>query len=540
MTFKDRTLYLKLGWDSERGKKKLYFGEKWGELDKREANAIAYKTGDGLVVLDVDTHDLDTIDKHVGNVLKKLQPTVTTKRGYHYYFEHKNSAEFVNDSAYSEFIDVRSDGGIIIAQYKGKNEHISYKRTGKVYNKIPKKLLKRIRTLRVIKKKTKKNRDLWSEAPKGEIHSATLSYAGKDFHAGLSFDEVMLRGVEYVENYLGGKPREMKLMSRRVKDAYQYYIDGRMAEAVTVTDVEDIGGDFDEEEINGILLNAHKKGALELEKTMKMIKHKTKISIATLKEMLLEAQSGGKGLDAFFKGSVIWDDKLGSFVDVSENRVVIYNKSTFTQTVMSRTGYMSPSDVTDRLSSIPHKRLMYRPDVKNDLHLVDDDGIECINSHRGIEYGNGEVKKIPKLIDKLLDNLFESDIKAKEYFIHWLAYIVQTGKRSRVAWGFFGASGTGKGLLTDIILRLLGGANCSMNVSDSLLQSDFNNYLYNKQFIHLNEIASDFHSRHGVAGKIKAMISDDVLQINIKGINSFNVDNYSNVILNSNKPNPIE
>ena len=530
-----RTIYCNLKWDGN--KKKAYFGGKWGAMDKSEANTIAYKTGNGLIVVDVDTQDLDEIDKRVGDELKKLAPTVTTKRGYHYYFWHKKSKEFVNDSAYTELVDVRSDGGIIFAQYRGKDtEHISYKKTGKIYKKIPKKLYKILLKLRVVKTRNKKSRDRWSKAPKGEIHSATLSYAAKDFHSGLSFDEVMLRGVEYVENYLGGTPREMKLMSRRIKDAYEYWKENRLKEAKEVEDIEDT--DFSEDEVLGMLLMAQKKGALELEKTMKTLKKKTKISMGTMRNMLDESLRGGDNLSAYFKGNIIWDNKLNVFAEVRDECIIHHNKSGFTQTVMSKSGFMKPQDVTDRLSKIPNKCLVYAPDV-DDIEFKDEFGNDCVNSYRGIKF-DAVGHKIPKLIDKLLNNLFVSDMAAKNNFIHWLAYILQFKKRTNVAWGFYGASGTGKGLLVDIIYRLLGLGNCSINVGDVSLQSNFNSYAYNKLFIHLNEIASDYHSRHGVAGKIKALVSDDVIQINMKGVSEISQRNYCNLILNSNNPNPIE
>jgi len=224
-----RIIYCQLGWDNETNKKKAYFGGAWGNLDKNEANAMAYKTGNGLVVIDIDTLNLDEIDKTIAKELNKLgKPTVTTKRGGHWYFEHENSAEFVNDSAYSALVDIRSDGGIIFSQYLGKDSNISYKKTAKVYKKIPKKLLNRLRELMKVKTKRKQTRDQWSQVPKGEIHSATLSYAGKDFHSGFSLDEVMFRGIEYVEKFLGGTPREMKLMSTRIKDAYDYHLNNKL------------------------------------------------------------------------------------------------------------------------------------------------------------------------------------------------------------------------------------------------------------------------------------------------------------------------
>ena len=537
--FKSRAIYCKLGWDSEKGKKTTYFGKEWGKLDKSEANAIAYKTGNGLVIVDVDTKDLSEIHIGLAKQLRKLERTVSTKRGNHWYFKHANSEEFVNDSAYTELVDVRSDGGLIFAQYKGTSEHISYKRVGKIHDKIPKKLLKILRELRTIKTSRKQTRERWSQAPKGEIHSATLSYAGKDFHSGLSLDEVMIRGIEYVENFLGGTPREMKLMSARIKDAYDYWIQNRIEDAPTVTDVVDVGGDFGNDEIQGMLLKAQKGGALELEKTMKQLKSKTKLSMAVMREMLAEAQSGTEGISGFFKGEVVWDSDLGLYIEVREKSVVYYKKQNFTQTVMSNSGWMTPSDVNERLSSIKSKRVLYRPN-KAERDIVDMYGDHAINVHKRVDFGDRGGTKIPKLVNKLLDNVFHSDMKAKEHFIHWLAYILQTGQRSGVAWGFFGASGTGKGLLVDLIVKMLGNDNCSMNVGDSSLQSSFNSYLHNKQLVHLNEIASDFHGRHGVASKIKAMVTDPYLMLNMKGITEVVIENHCNIILNSNKPNPIE
>ena len=231
INFDKRTVYCKLGWNEETQKKTTNFGKHWGQMKASEANTKAFKTGMGLVVVDVDALDLDVIDKSIAKCLRAIgEPTVTTKRGGHWYFLHENSKEFINDSAYSEFVDVRSDGGLIFAQYKGKSEHISYKRTGKIYDGIPKKLLKRLCELMKIKSIRKQNSEQWSEALKGEIHSATLSYIGKDFHSGLSIDEIIVRGVEYVENFLGGTPREMKLMTTRIKDGYNYHLKNKLGE----------------------------------------------------------------------------------------------------------------------------------------------------------------------------------------------------------------------------------------------------------------------------------------------------------------------
>lgn len=537
----DRIIYAKVGWDKQTNKKTTSFGKHWGKMRREEANTIAFKTGEGLVVVDIDTKNLDEIDKVIGDELKKLTPTVTTKRGYHYYFNFKRSNEFVNKASYSELIDVRSDGGLIFAKYIGKDKNISYKETGKIYKKMPKRLEKRLRELMEIKSKVAKKRGQWERIEKGGIHDGTLSYIGKDFASGLSYDDVVANGIDYVERYLGGTPREMKLMMNRIKDGYKYHLRNKLdkAKSVPTSEPEEIGGDFDDSEVRDMLVKAERGGALELERVMKQIKQKLKVSIGTQKEILAEAKSGGSGLSSFFEGDIIFDPLTGEYCEVRETSIVRYPKSNFTQVVMSASGYMKPSEVSELLHTVPVKRLIYAPDMAG-RDIVDENGNPAINSYTPVSYGKAKGKKIPKLINKLLDNLFLSQPEAKEYFLHWIAYIVQTHRKTGVAWAFYGASGTGKGIISDIMMRLVGHKNASMNVGDAALQSDFNEYLHETMFLQLNEIASDFHGRHGVAGKIKAFTTDDTVLINRKGVAAVNCRNYCNVILNSNKHNPLE
>ena len=543
INFDKRTIYCKLTWDEQFQKKSTFFGGSWGSMEKRDANATAIKTGDGLVVLDIDTQDLKEIDKGIRKELEKLgTATVKTARGYHWYFYHKNSAEFINKASYSKLVDVRSDGGIIFNQYLGKNPNIMYKRTGKVYEKMPKKLHKLLKKAMQSSRKNLKKRSQWERPPDGEKHDTVIRYIMKDFYNGLSYDEVIANALEFTQKYLGGTQREINLMLERVKWGYDKRLENKLDEQKPVSDEpEDMGGDFEEDEIVGRLLKAEQDGALELAKVMKHIKKKLKLSMATQHEMLREAHlnRSGEGLDEYFKGRVMWDDLLGRFVEVNERGETYYSKPNFIQTVMSNSGFLKSTGVSDMLAHVPTIRVIYKPTEERGEMTINE--TKHFNLYHKTHYtGDHSVKKIPKTINKILDNLFLSDPKAKDVFLNWLAVIVQKGIRTGVAWGFFGASGSGKGFVSDIIRLLLGGTNCSMNVSDNDLQSAFNPYMQNKQFIHLNEVASDFHGRHGVAGHIKAMIGDTYVRVNSKGVTEIEIENFSNVILNSNKPNPIE
>jgi len=542
--FKERTIYCKINYNHNADKKVLWFGKDgWGSLDKSEANASAIRTGDGLVVVDVDTKNLKEIDKKLRNFLKEFKPTVETARGFHYYFVDKKSEEFTSKSAYTTHVDIRSDGGIILNQYLGKEKpkYISYKKVGDVCGKIPKPMRKYLMSLKQNSKVKMKNRSQWEEVESGEIHDTCIRYAMRDFNNGLSYDEVIANGLDYVQKYLNNSPREIKLMLDRLKWAYETKAQERFENSKPEAIVEplDIGGELEDAEILLMLQKAQKGGALELERVMGEIKKKLKISKTTLKEMLKESPEDVEGLDSLFKGSVVWASNLGVFAEVFKGDIFYYNKNNFVQTCISKSGWMNSSDVNERLSSIPSKILEYDPTSENDSGF-DNFGNSTINSYHGVVFKSENVTKIPKTIDKVLDNLFSEDVKAKTYFLSWLAYIVQTGKRTGIAWGFFGASGSGKGLIVDIISKMLGNQNCSLNIGDNALQSTFNSYLHNKQFIHLNEIASDFHGRHGVAGKTKSMISDPIIHINPKNMPAVFVKNFTNTILNSNKSNPIE
>jgi hypothetical protein len=548
--FKKRTIYAKITWDKESKKKKVWFGKQWGDLTKREANATAILTGDGLVVLDIDTKDFDELDKELSKILKKLgKPTVESKRGYHYYFIYKKSKRFVNKASYSHKVDIRSDGGLVLNSYIGKDKkHIQYKRIGNVYDKMPKKLEKFLLDRMELSKNKMRNRVQWERVESGEIHDTTLRYALRDFRKGLSLDEVILNGLAYVEKYLHNRPREVKLMTERIKWAYQKYVDDKFEKSKTLdykNEPAEIGGELEDGEVLEMLRKAQRGGALELERVMKDIKKKLGISIGTQKQMLVESPDDAGGLSELFRGEVVWASNLGVFAEVLDGSVRYYTKANFIQTCVSKSGYLTSSEVSERLCSIASKIVEYNPTKRDGRDGFDEFGEATINTYSGIDFEAvdkqlGGVKKIPKTIGRILDNLFDSDMKAKEYFIQWLAYIVQIGGRTGVAWTFYGASGSGKGLMIDIISNILGRQNCSLNVGDSDLQSSFNSYIANTQFVQLNEIASDFHSRHGVSGRLKAMISDPVLRLNQKNMPELDINNYVNIIINSNKPNPVE
>ncbi len=136
-----KEIYVNLTWNKKKKKKKTNFGKVWGKLPESKANATAILTGNGLVVVDIDTKNFKTIDHKLINLLG--EPTVETKRGYHYYFNVEDSTLFTTRSKVFDNVDLRGDGGLIFNSYVGDNKNIAYKQIGETHD-MPKKLSKYI------------------------------------------------------------------------------------------------------------------------------------------------------------------------------------------------------------------------------------------------------------------------------------------------------------------------------------------------------------------------------------------------------------
>ena len=539
---KKRQFYLSVTRD-DRGKKVINFGGKaWGDLPKDRANARGVRTGDNLMVVDVDTKDLTKIDKKLIKLLP-AECTVETAKGFHWYFT--GADDVAQTQKLTEGVDIRNKGGFVFDKYWGKDTDISYEKVGSVYkmtNKLHKYLLKlHDKQVKRVGKIVYAIDGDYPEFEDGEQHEMIRLSMQEDFKKGLSYDEVYTKGQNYIKNYLTNNSHEQQLMRGRVDWAYKVFngsgssLDGTLVEVKPTKKKLTL-----EEEIKETLSAASKLGALALENAKKEIKDAHGITMATLNDMTKEAiVDDVTGIDKYFEGQVIFDPEMGVFADVTRSHVMMFKPSNFKQTLMGNSGWMTPTDVNEVLCKIPNKYIIYKPNTKEG-DVKTEHGKDAINVYRAPEFPSCKKKKIPKPIDMILTNLFLTQPEAREEFVNWMAYIVQTGNRTGVAWGFIGASGSGKTAMTTAFGHVLGLRNVTLNVGDASLQSSFNPYAYNKQLVHLNEVASDFHGRHGVAGKLKALVTDDYLQINQKGIPELTVANYCNVILNSNKADPIE
>ena len=142
-------------------------------------------------------------------------------------------------------------------------------------------------------------------------------------------------------------------------------------------------------------------------------------------------------------------------------------------------------------------------------------------------------------INRLLDNLCVSDNR-KEYFINWLATALVTLKKNRTAILFRGIPGAGKGVLWEQIIEYVIGQQYTATISNDDLKNSFNAHLENKLFILANEIKGDFREGNTIYEKLKMYVTDTEIRLEQKGVDVRRIENYFNLILNSNNSTPLQ
>lgn len=127
-----------------------------------------------------------------------------------------------------------------------------------------------------------------------------------------------------------------------------------------------------------------------------------------------------------------------------------------------------------------------------------------------------------------------------EYVRHYFAHMVQKPwERPEVALVMRGGQGVGKNTFVDIMGSLLPRHFCEVSCVDQLT-GRFNAHMRNAILIHANE--ATWGGNRGESGKLKAMITDATIPIEMKGIDILHIDNYMRLVVSSNNawPVPVE
>lgn len=149
-------------------------------------------------------------------------------------------------------------------------------------------------------------------------------------------------------------------------------------------------------------------------------------------------------------------------------------------------------------------------------------------------YKPSVVEKIPGDITPFLNHvrfLFESEHDQKIILNYLAACVQRPGVKYEWAPVLVGAQGTGKSMLLDMAGEAIGDEYYS-KPNASNMQSNFNPWLKNKLFVHLEE--ANFSGNIAAVERMKSFITSSKVSLETKGVDETNISNYVNFALSTN------
>jgi hypothetical protein len=134
--------------------------------------------------------------------------------------------------------------------------------------------------------------------------------------------------------------------------------------------------------------------------------------------------------------------------------------------------------------------------------------------------------------------LCNHDEHVYDYFIKWIAQMVQYPHIKTIMPTFISGEGSGKGTLFKLFEKMLGHEKVFETTNPSRdVWGDFNGMMCNCFLVNLNELSKK--DTMEAEGKIKGLITDNTLAINQKGIPQYKIKSYHRFITTTNKEEPI-
>lgn len=131
-----------------------------------------------------------------------------------------------------------------------------------------------------------------------------------------------------------------------------------------------------------------------------------------------------------------------------------------------------------------------------------------------------------------------NDDTITDYFIKWIAQLIQYPAVKTVCPVFISREGAGKGTLMKLLSKMLGSKKVfeSSNPSEEVW-GKFNSLMANAYIVNLNELSKK--DTLEAEGRIKALMTDSNITINNKGVNSYETKSFHRFIITTNNEEPI-
>jgi hypothetical protein len=182
-------------------------------------------------------------------------------------------------------------------------------------------------------------------------------------------------------------------------------------------------------------------------------------------------------------------------------------------------------------------RLAYAPGKEK---IIEESGIKSLNTWRGwgcepLPHTKDDIKPFTDLLDYVFEG---AEYGAREWFEKWLAYPIQNPGEKMYSATLIHTSrqGAGKTLIGATIGMIYGTANFK-EIDNDQLNSDFNGWASNKQFIQGEELVDS--NRRKDAQRVKKMITQKVVTVNEKYVRPYDLTDCINFYLTSNAPDAL-
>jgi hypothetical protein len=147
--------------------------------------------------------------------------------------------------------------------------------------------------------------------------------------------------------------------------------------------------------------------------------------------------------------------------------------------------------------------------------------------------------KCPPTIYKVMHHALGGDAQITAHFINWLAFVLQHRDRSKTAWVLHGTQGTGKGILTNNILRPIFGTHTATRRMEELNEK-YNHFMNDSLLVFVDEVQiKALGNERGIMAKLKNFITEEIVPIRAMHSNAVEARNYTNWIFMSNMPDPV-
>jgi len=122
-----------------------------------------------------------------------------------------------------------------------------------------------------------------------------------------------------------------------------------------------------------------------------------------------------------------------------------------------------------------------------------------------------------------------------EYFLKWIAHMVQYPEIKSICPTLISTEGGGKTSLIDLLTKMMGRKKVLMTSKpEQEVWGTFNNLMMDTFLVNLNEV--NLGNSYNAENNIKQLITDPTININIKGVSEFTMKSYHRFIATTNNP----